>query len=129
MKTNGSSVALSPDGTKLVYVAEQAGKSQLYLQEIGEMKATPIPARRTDSPFLSPDGQWVAFDDRKLKKVSLLGGPPLDSATVLVTGAHWGLDDTILSTHLAEASGAGYIANVRRGGNPRASPPPKLGGG
>ncbi len=35
-------IAISPDGTKLVYVAEHAGKRQLYLQEIGEMEATPI---------------------------------------------------------------------------------------
>ena len=81
-KAMASAVALSPDGTKLVFVVEQAGKSQLYLQEMGKMAATPIAGTENGhTPFFSPDGQWVGFADVEdpwmLKKVSLLGGPPL----------------------------------------------------
>jgi Tol biopolymer transport system component len=112
-----------------VYVAEQAGKRQLYLQKIGEMKAVPIPG--TDNgvaPFFSPDSQLVGFgdvDDAALKKVSLRGGPPLTVfGNVLGVGLHrspaphWGMEDTIFFSQFAEASGAGIWQVSASGGKP-----------
>jgi serine/threonine-protein kinase len=118
-----SSVALSPDGTKLVYLAEHAGENQLYLHEMGEMEATPIAGTENGHlPFFSPDGQWVGFGDYfegKLKKVSLLGGPPLHLCDVsgFIRGAHWGPDDTIFFTH-RWTSGGGIWRISAAGGTP-----------
>jgi serine/threonine protein kinase len=59
---NGSAVALSPDGTKLAYVARQGDTQRLYLREMDRLDATPIPG--TDgaiNPFFSPDGKWLGF--------------------------------------------------------------------
>ncbi len=76
----GSMIALSPDGRRLVYVADD----QLYLRDLSALVARPIPG--TDgaySPFFSPDGETVAyFTDNNLKKVSLRGGASETVATV-----------------------------------------------
>ena len=49
-----SSVAISPDGTHLAYVAN----NQLYLRAIEELETNPIPGTEdARGPFFSPDGQ------------------------------------------------------------------------
>ena len=89
-------VALSPDGTRLVYVANQ----QLYLREMDQLEAAPI--RGTDliptSPFFSPDGQWVGFYAQgNLRKVSVTGGAPVTLCEANNPwGASWGADDIIV---------------------------------
>ena len=93
-------LALSPDGTRLVYVGRgAAGGHRLYVRELARFEATPIPGTDGgEGPFFSPDGQWVGFGaDKQLKKVSLAGGQPLilcDAPTL--RGASWGTDGTIL---------------------------------
>jgi hypothetical protein len=71
----GPAVALSPDGTRLAYVARQGGTQQLYLRAMDSLEAKPIPG--TDgavNPFFSPDGLWLGFFvGQKLKKVSVRG--------------------------------------------------------
>ncbi|TDI16429.1 MAG: serine/threonine-protein kinase, partial [Acidobacteria bacterium] len=95
-------VALSPDGTLLVYVANRGGKRQLYLRRMDRLEATPIPGTEGGhSPFFSPDGQSVGFFvGYKLKKVSVSGGAPQTLAIVppVTRGATWGPDDTIIFT-------------------------------
>jgi eukaryotic-like serine/threonine-protein kinase len=69
-------VALSPDGTQLVYVAMQGGTQRLYLRPMDSLEARPIPGTEgATGPFFSPDGQWLGFfADQKLKKVMVSGG-------------------------------------------------------
>ncbi len=90
-------VALSSDGTRLVYRAN----GQLYLRAMDQIEATPV--RGTEgggqSPFFSPDGEWVGFisADRQLKKVAIRGGAPVNlCAAQNLLGARWGADDTIV---------------------------------
>ncbi len=88
-------VALSPDGTKLVYVADE----QLYLRSMDQLAATPV--RGTEGamgPFFSADGQSVGFwAENQLKRVSVTGDMPVPLCDVAnVWGASWGPDDTIL---------------------------------
>ena len=83
-------VTLSPDGTKLVYVANE----QLYLRNMHELTSAPISGTEgsaPDEPVFSPDGQWVAFHSRgALKKVPVTGGPlVLLSAAGNPLGATW----------------------------------------
>ena len=93
-------MALSPDGTRLVYVANRGGKSQLYLRQIDRLEATPIPGTEGGfSPFFSPNGETVGFFvGYKLKKVSVSGGVSQTLAFVppVTRGASWGPDDTII---------------------------------
>ncbi len=59
---NGPAVALSPDGTHLVYVARQGGTQQIYLRAMDSLEARPISGTEGAlNPFFSPDGQWVGF--------------------------------------------------------------------
>jgi eukaryotic-like serine/threonine-protein kinase len=73
------SLAVSPDGTRLVYVAN----NQLYLRSLADVEARPIPggsqlAGGTPlTPVFSPDGQSIAFFstvDRTIKKIAVSGG-------------------------------------------------------
>jgi Tol biopolymer transport system component len=75
----GSALALSPDGTHLVYAARQGGVQQLYVRPLGALEAIPIPGTEgAVQPFFSPDGQWLGFfADGKLKKIPVSGGEAL----------------------------------------------------
>src|SRR5213592_4509245 len=103
-----SVVALSPDGSRLAYVANHSGAQQLYVRPIDRLEATAIPGTEgAETPFFSPDGQWVGFfAEGKLKKVSLSGGATLTLCSAAANrGASWGPDDTILFTPSLGSSG------------------------
>jgi serine/threonine-protein kinase len=108
-----SSVALSPDGSNLVYVAGRGGLHQLYLHKLDQFEAQPIPGTEdARNPFFSPDGQWIAFlTSGKLKKVSLSSGASVTLCDTLPvsSGGSWGADDTILFT-LAPNSGLSRVS-------------------
>jgi Tol biopolymer transport system component len=94
----GPSLAISPDGTRLAYVARQAGTQQLYVRAMDSLEAKTIPGTEgATNPFFSPDGQWLGFfANRKLKKVSLNGGAPLALANAPFDGgAAWGSQASI----------------------------------
>lgn len=96
----GSSVALSPDGTALIFVAKGAdGTSRLYLRRLAETEAAPLSGTEgANSPFFSPDGQWIAFfGTGRLRKVPLQGGSPVVLCRVEgARGGSWGNDGTIV---------------------------------
>jgi len=107
--------ALSPDGSRLVYVADLADRTQLFLRLMNQFEVRPIPGTEDAfSPFFSPDGQSVGFFAKdKLKIVSLLGGEPvtLCDASNPQAGS-WGPDGMIyfadgLGTDLCRVSAAG----------------------
>ena len=108
-------LALSPDGNRLVYVANRGSKRQLYLRQMDRLGATPIPGTEgASSPFFSPDGQSVGFFvGYKVKKVSVSGGATqtLGYVPPVTRGASWGPDDTIVFTP-SETSGLSRISAV-----------------
>ncbi len=110
-------IALSPDGSHLVYVADNGETTQLFVRLMNEFQANPISGTEgAFCPFFSPDSRWVGFFTKdKLKKVSLLGGDPVvicDAGNP--RGASWGTDGTIIFaenqgdtlTKVSAASGA-----------------------
>jgi hypothetical protein len=75
----GSGVAISPDGSKLVFVSHGPNEPQrLFVQAQDGATPTPVPGtENARAPFFPPDGQWVAFfADGKLKKIPAKGGVP-----------------------------------------------------
>jgi eukaryotic-like serine/threonine-protein kinase len=97
-------LALSPDGTRLVYTAND----RLYLRALDRLD--PMPAGGIESPglasargpFFSPDGQWIGFWElRQLKKMSVTGGAPVTLCDFAHPpwGVSWGADGTILMGH------------------------------
>ena len=95
------SIALSPDGRQIAYVATQNGAAQMYLRSLNDFAARPLAGTEgADTPFFSPDGQWLGFvADQKLQKVPVAGGPPVIVASVSgvgrTYGATWTKDDEI----------------------------------
>ena len=91
-------VAVSPDGSQIVYVAN----SQLYLRNLDEMEARPIQGtdEDPDNPFFSPGGEWVGYysaSDDQLKKIAPIGGASVTLCDARNPfGASWGSDDTIV---------------------------------
>jgi len=79
-------VAVSPDGTLLIYQASAGGAFgwQLYARAVDALVAEPIPGTEgARSPFFSPDGRMVGFWlDDQLKRLDLAGGTPVTIATV-----------------------------------------------
>jgi Tol biopolymer transport system component/predicted Ser/Thr protein kinase len=113
-------VAFSPDGSRLAYVAIHNGVQQLFLRAMDSREAKPLPGSESaESPFFSPDSQWIGFFALgKLKKISIAGGAPqtlCDSGSN--AGASWGTDDTIVfspsnSSGLMRVSAAGGMPQV-----------------
>jgi serine/threonine-protein kinase len=99
LRPTRTAVALSPNGKTLVFGAIWGGRRQLFARAMDQLSATPISGTTDgDSPFFSPDGQWVGFGaGGELRKVPLSGGPAvtLCQASALF-GASWGDDGTIV---------------------------------
>jgi serine/threonine-protein kinase len=91
--TNGGRlvVALSPDGSQMVYVANQ----RLFHRAMSELEARPIPGTENWTavlnPVFSPDGQSIVFwsaSDQTLKKIAVSGGA---SVTLCPAGTLFGM--------------------------------------
>ena len=114
-------LALSPDGTHVVYVGNNG--TQLFVRALDALEPVVIVSGGdVRGPFVSPDGQWVAFIDNTttLRKVAITGGPPITLASLnaIPRGATWAPDDTIIfatsdpATGLQRVSAAGGTPEV-----------------
>lgn len=114
-----TALALSPDGSLLVYAGEQNGKSQLFARPLDSFEARPIPGTEgAYAPFFSPDGRSIAFfAANTLQKVSLEGGQPVTLCEARnAHGGAWGPDDTIV---FADAEGGKLLRISASGGEPK----------
>ena len=87
-----STIAISPDGRRLVFVGSDAGQ-RLYVQDFASSApAAPIAGTGgATNPFFSPDGEWVAFaQGDRLRKVSLRGGEPVPLTEITAGGSFRG---------------------------------------
>jgi serine/threonine protein kinase/Tol biopolymer transport system component len=97
---DGASVAISPDGTRLAYVASQGGVSQVYMRSLNAFESRVLAGtKRAAGVFFSPDGQSIGFfADQKLKTMSIDGGVVREVADANTSSSFgsWGPDGTIL---------------------------------
>ncbi len=111
----GANIAISPDGSTIVYHAQPGGVQQLVARRVGELGGTPIPGTElANNPFFSADGSRIGFvTGTQLKTLALAGGPPTVVCEVpgQVQGASW-VGDLIV---FAEA-GAGLFRVPASGG-------------
>jgi Tol biopolymer transport system component len=97
------SIAISPDGKRVVYVANRSGTPQLVVRELDQFDVRPL--RGTEGaygPFFSPDGGSVGFfTQTALKRLSLAGGDPVTVAeTRHARSGAWLSDDSIVFGNL-----------------------------
>src|SRR2546422_845992 len=114
----GPSVALSPDGSRIIYVSSTSTGNQLFSRRLDELEPLSLPGtQNARNPFFSPDGRWVAyFSGSRLYRLPLGGGAAAVVADVpgLAFGATWGTTDTIVFR-----SDKGLMAVSAAGGEPR----------
>lgn len=91
-------LALSPDGSSLAYVAQVGKKTQIYTRDMTTGRVAPLLGTvGGHTPFFSPDGASIGFfADGKLKRISSGGGSiiTLTDAPAPYGGA-WGTDGSI----------------------------------
>jgi serine/threonine protein kinase len=76
---NYLSLAVSPDGTQIAFVAPSQGVPTLFVRPLSAVAARPLPGTdRANFPFWSPDSRSIGFfAGGKLKRIALAGGPPV----------------------------------------------------
>ena len=101
-------VALSPDGTRMAYVAN----SQLYLRDFNQVDSRPVPGTNESAggpatPVFSPDGEWLAYvhvlnaTETILKRVPVSGGTPVTVfESGFQVGLSWPTPDTMVFANL-----------------------------
>ena len=113
--TNRDVIAISPDGASVVFAAS----NRLYLRRMDEIEAHPIPGTDggAQSPFFSPDGQWVGFfsgADNTLKKIATGGGAAVTLCPAgTLAGGSWGGDTIVFGQF-----GLGILTVPSGGGKP-----------
>lgn len=110
-------MALSPDGSRLVYSAVRDGARRLYLRELDAFDAQPIKGTENGyGAFFSPDGGSLAFAaDGRLKRVSFSGGlPQAFAAAPGFRGGAWRADGTVFYSPI---EGAGLWKTTVNGGD------------
>ncbi len=114
-----TNLAISPQGTRLVYVGTLGGVSQLYLRPVDRLEVAPVPGTEGAlNPFFSPDGNWIGyFADGKLKKVQVDGGEPITICNAeFGFGGAWSDDNEIV---FAGGLSGGLSRVSANGGEPK----------
>ena len=112
-------LAISPDGTRVVYASTASGTRQLWMRPIDSLEAQPLPgAENAAAVVWSPDNRYLAFAaDNKLKKLDVNGGPAQSIADLTrnMLESAWGRDGTILYHRDVNAYNVATSTGVQKG--------------
>ncbi len=111
-------VSLSPDGTRLVFVArDSSGRNLLWIRPLDSLAAQPLAGTENPSfPFWSPDGRSIGFfADGRLKRIDASGGPPQTLCDApAARGGSWSREGVILFSPVVD----GPLYRVSASGGP-----------
>jgi Tol biopolymer transport system component/DNA-binding winged helix-turn-helix (wHTH) protein len=112
------SIAVSADGTRMIYVALHSGRPRLFLRTAD--RDIPQLVDGSDGaadPFFSPDGEWIGFFAHgSLKKLRVSGGTPIVLCAARAGGgASWVRDGSIV---FGGGPGGGLARVSQDGGAP-----------
>jgi len=118
----GSSVDLSPDGTRLVTVVGDDNAKTMSIRSLDRQDAVQLATGSGTvnvpyHPFFSPDGAWVGFvTPSELRKIPASGGTAQTLCKVERSrGASWAEDGTIV---VAPSPASGLVRVSAAGGQP-----------
>jgi Protein kinase domain len=115
----GPDLAITPDGTRVIYQVAAAGGG-LASRALNQLQPTILQGTSaSEQPFVSPDGAWVGYRDQKdgaIKKISIDGGPAitLTPPQFGLQGASWGYGVIVF----ASARSGGLFRVPDTGGEP-----------
>lgn len=127
---SGRNLAISPDGSRVVYTTGSSPGYQLVVRSIGQVDGTVIAGTdRARDPFFSADGRQIGYATLdELRRVAVDGGSSIRICRIsfVFSGASWSPDDSII---FAQAGGLGLFRVPAAGGEPEviASPDPSKG--
>src|SRR5262245_18372654 len=114
----GRNVAVSPDGSRIVYTSTRRGVPELVMQRLDQPDVKTLPGSEGGfEPFFSPDGQQVGFSTLTgLERVGLAGGASVNICPIdaYYNGASWGENNAIIFKEGA----LGLFRVVSSGGKP-----------
>jgi serine/threonine-protein kinase len=93
--TGSQNLAISPDGTRIVYRASVGGRMHIYVRQVDQLEGMSLFTDNGEpgNPVVSPDGAWVIFagPDATWRKVSIAGGPAvtISKGSGAARGASW----------------------------------------
>jgi serine/threonine-protein kinase len=114
---NDRDVAISPDGTFVVYRAGM--DAQLAVRPLDRLDSSTLTnVRNARVPFVSPDGRWVGYveNNTTLRKVAVSGGSPISLATI--PGAPRGAAWIDAATIVVATNASGLLRVSATGGDP-----------
>ena len=114
----GRGLALSPDGTKLVFAVDDEQGRRLYVRNLDDLESRRIEGSdRGANPFWSPDSAHIAFFvEDKLKRVTADGETPQTICDAPGgRGGAWN-DDGVIVFSRGSGSGRGALYRVAAGG-------------
>lgn len=121
----GIRIALSPDGSRLVYVGVGPDGQQLMVRQRDQLTAIPMPGtREAINPTFSPDGERIALaaatGTAGIQVAGFSGAPPITivSGTVGSDGLTWASDGNIYYDGLTQGSTVGIMRVAAEGGPP-----------
>lgn len=95
--------AISPDGSRIVYLGVRDDEHALYVRELDSHAVRKLPGTENGyDPFFSPNGEWLAFfASNELKRVRLDSGAAvtITEATNSAGGAWTSNSSIIMATH------------------------------
>ena len=97
--TDPTSLAISPDGQRVVFSGESEGGPHLWMRPLSSLSLQPLSGtERAQFPFWSPDGKSIGFfADGKLKRLDIDTGAVQSLANAAAgRGGAWNTNDVIV---------------------------------